>query len=218
MGDYTINTKVLGTGVKTRQLIFNPVAGYTRTQFDLLVRRVGFTDDGDYSDERSATTFSGYTGSNTTTTDDGQVLYIAITGTTDAVVTAYSDSAKTQSVATGTDSNRSGGALALAEANSSGLSGSITLAASCTNDDYTVLIEDYHDRYDQDVDASASNIIGIDNGLATDFTATTDRDIMNLVYECDSAKLDELGMDNVADHLERQTVIDNCKLKNITLI
>jgi len=225
MADYVINTAVLGRNVMTRQLIFNPVASYVRARFDVLVRRIGFTDDGDEADERTVWGFTAYTGSNTLTTNAGQVLYVTITGTTDAVVSVYDDAAKTSKVAEGTESTRStGSAVTLAEENSSGLSGTVTLADGCTNDDFTVTIEDYHDRYDGSVDGAASNIIGIDNGLATDFTTTTEptstenRDIMNLVYQADSVKQDELGMDNVADHLTRQVFIDQAKIANITLI
>jgi hypothetical protein len=218
----TYNQKVLGTGIKLRDLVFNPVSGYTRAQFDILVRRIGFTDGGATATaaERSAWSFTGYTATNTDEGTDGKAkLYVKITGTTDAVVTVYKDAACTASVCGGTDAGRAGGVLSLTELNSSGLTGSVTLDASCTNENFTMTIEDYHDRYDHSVDGSSSNIIGIDNGLNQDITdVTADDDIVELVYEADGVNLDELGKDNVNDMFTRRTLIDNLKLKNITIV
>ena len=215
---FTMNTAVIGTGAKVRDLIFNPVSGYTRAEYDVLVRRIGYTDDGDESDERTEWSLTGATDANTATEDGGQVLYVSITGSTDAVVTLYSDSARSASVAAGTESTRSTGSeVTLSATNGSGLTGVVTLADASTNDIFTLTIEDYHDRYDHDVDNALDNIIGIDNGLLMDGTSPV-KDIVGLVYEADGAKLDELGFDNVVGAFQRRTLIDNLKLKNITII
>jgi len=219
---YTINTKVLGRNVKTRDLVFNPISTYTRAKYDIIVRRIGFTDTGTYSAQRSLWVLTGYDSDNTLATTGGkQTLYGAITGTTDAVVSLYSDAAKTALVAQGTETTRStGGSVTLAEQNSSGLSGTMTVADACTNDTFTVDIEDYHDRYDADVDGAAANIVGIDNGLSQDSTETgivATYSLMNLVYEADDVNLDELGKDNVDSQFLRRTLIDNLRLKNINV-
>lgn len=213
---------VIGTIKATRAIPnYKAVSGYTAAKYDILVRRTGITDGGASYAERSAWSLAGYTDNNTvnivTSGISKQVLYLRITGTSTAIIKLYkaTGGGSGDEVATGTLTDRAGGgAQALVESNSSGLTGSVTLAAGCTNvTDAIIYLEDYHDRYDNDLDATAKNIIGIYYPIDSDTTT-----IKTVVEEADNVEIRRLGYDNCDGEFMLSTLNDNLALKNIRVI
>jgi hypothetical protein len=217
----TIYDNVVGTIEKTRAINWNPVSGYTVAQWDIIVRRNGISDTGTNYAERSAWTIAGVTDAfsdNYTTSGVSKTaLYLRITGTTDAVVTLYKTTGggAGDAVATGTETGRAtGGVVTLVEANSSGISGTVTLADACTNvTDAIVYVVDEHDRFDFDVDASLTNILGIYYTIDSD-TSTW----KTIIEEADNVVMARLGYDNVDGEIGQRDLKNLLIAKNIRVI
>lgn len=210
------------SGVKTFNSVqINAVTGFTPDQYDLLVERWGFLDNGgDYTTERTLFTLAGYTGTNTDEVDkDGvmtQRVYFKATGTTNYTVTGWKDAAMTASQVCGGEIVRaSGGAVTLSASNTSGLTGSFTASAAATNDEWYVDIVLYHDRYDGNVDYASLNILGFlwredlkDESAVTLWSYAESGTIANFDNLLDCA-----GIDNVADAFKKKTLRDQLRLR-----
>lgn len=219
MTTFSYATNVVGTIEKTTAINFNAVSSYTPAAWDIIVRRYPqISDTGSYYSERSAWTITGATDNNTvnlvTSGISKQALYLRITGTTDAVVSLYkaTGGGSGDKVAEGTESGRAtGGAVTLSEANGSGMSGSVTLADACTNvTDAIIYLEEAHDKYDHDVDASLNNIVGIYYPLDSD-----SGNFKTVIQEADNVELRRCGYDNVDGEIGLETLRKNLTAKNI---
>jgi hypothetical protein len=225
----TFRTDVFGSPMSFNAVSLNPVSGFTPKQYDLVVKRFLPYENGAAAAraaERSSWVISGATASNTTAVAVAGVpivgrIYFKSLGTTNYTLEGYLDSAMTASkVIEGSVTRSSGGALTLAEANSSGLTGTVTIAANATNDasGFYVDIKMYHDRYDASVDASASNILGFlyYQDLENDATLKT-WSVAETGQIVDFDKLLSLSCaDNVTDIFTRNALQNNLRAKGWT--
>jgi hypothetical protein len=220
MTDFSYATNVVGTIEKTDKINMNAVTGYTPALWDIIVRRYPkVSDTGASASERSAWSIAGATDAKTTNiVTNGiskQVLYLRITGTTDAVVKLYTATGGSGEVAGGTHAGRAtGGVLALTESNSSGITGSVTLADACTNvTDAVLYLEESHDRYDGAVDAALDNIVGIYYPLDSD-----SGNFKTVIQEADNVVLRRLGKDGLTGEIGLEVLRKNLVAKNIRTI
>lgn len=224
----TFRTDVFGKVTSFNSVSLNAVSGFTPKQYDLAVKRFLPYDNGGAAAraaERSAWTISGYTASNTTAVTVAGVpivgrVYFKAVGTTNYTLEGYLDVAMTASkVIEGSVTRSTGGALTLAEANSSGLTGTVTIAANATNDaGFFIDIKMYHDRYDAAVDGSLNNILGFlyYQDLENDATLKT-WSIAETGQIVDFDKLISLAcVDNVVDIFTRNTLQNNLRDKGWT--
>lgn len=170
MADFEYTNNVIARNLVFNSIdLTNKVSGYTTpAQWDLIVGRYGFNDNGgDHTTDRSSWSLTGYDKDNTTAVagTDGSItmrIYFKATGTTDYVIGGYLDEAMTASlVISGTESTRTtGSTVTLSEENSSGLSGTVVIGDAATNDTWYVDIETHYAIYDSDVDGGKENIRG----------------------------------------------------------
>ena len=225
MTAHTFRTDVFSSVLSWNNITLKPVTGWTPEQYDLVVQRYGFTDSGgDHADERSAISLSGYATTNTTKVrKDGvltQRVYFKVTGTTDYEIDGYTGADfATGKVIEGTATRSSGGTITMTEANGSGLTGSITVAAAATNDEFFVDIELYHDRYDGSTDSAANNILGFlwfedlpNESTIKNWKYAETGSIVNF-----DALLDVAGIDNVADVYARKLLRDQLRARGWTV-
>jgi hypothetical protein len=149
-----------------------------------------------------------------------QRLYFKAVGTTNYTLEGYLDVAMTASkVIEGSVTRSTGGALTLAEANSSGLSGTVTIAAAATNDaGFFIDRLIYHDRYDGSVDYSSENILGflyfqdlLDSTTLTTWQIAETGNIVNF-----DTLVSLACVDNVATASARVTLADQLRLRGWT--
>ncbi len=222
MTDFSYATNVVGRINKTTSINMNSVSGYTPALWDIIVRRYPqVSDTGASYTERSAWTLTGVTDAlSTNLVTSGiskQAVYLRITGTTDAVVTIYKTTGGSagDAICTGTESGRStGGVVTLAESNSSGVTGSVTLANGCTNvTDAILYLVESHDRYDGAVDAALDNIVGIYYPLDSD-----SGNFKTVIQEADYVELRRCGFDGLTGEIGLETLRKNLTAKNIRTI
>lgn len=228
MTAHTFRTDVFSSVLTWNNITLKPVSGWTPEQYDLVVQRYGFTDNGGDTDEtanRSTWSLTGYASTNTTkVAKDGvltqRIYFKGVISGSDYVISGWTDAAMTASkVVEGTETGNNGGTVTLAEQNSSGLSGSVVLAAAAAADTWYVDVELYHDRYDGSADSAANNILG----FLWFEDLTNESDIENWKYaETGSivnfdGLLDVAGIDNVADVYARKLLRDQLRARGWTV-
>ena len=225
MTAHTFRTDVFSRVLSWNNITINAVSGWTPAQYDLVVQRYGFTDSGgDHADERSAISLTGYAATNTTDVRKDGVLtmrvYFKVTGTTNYEIDGYTGADfSTGKVIEGTVTRSTGGVITMTEVSASGLTGSITIAAAATNDEFFVDVELYHDKYDGSTDSAANNILG----FLWFEDLTNESDIENWKYaETGSivsfdGLLDVAGIDNVADVYARKLLRDQLRARGWTV-
>ena len=124
----------------------------------------------------------------------------------------YSDSARTALVANGTDTGKAGGAVAITEQNSSGITGtSVTIIVSAVaNASWTLTISEEIDRYDAD-DVTGDKV----KGIATVYDS--DSNTLEVIPR-GKFVLDGVGKDNVDDKFKKNTMITTFKSAGIDLV
>jgi len=182
--------------------------GYAPAQYDILMSK----DVVDITTQAvaaiSALVLTGFTDANT----NNGVLYGSITGTTNSTVTIFKDAARSASVATGAVVRSAGGAVTLAEANSSGISGTCNIIADAVNAaDLVATVRKEYDRYDRD-DLTNQTVLGL---VSNYDSVNTD---IELYAAPVIAVMDRCGYDNVDGKFEREALKNAVLLKNITLV
>jgi hypothetical protein len=215
MAAFTFQSNIISGITSYNNVNINAVSGYTPDEYDLVVKRYGFYDNGGtYTTQRSAWSLAGYTGANTAevnvTNTLTQRVYFKATGTTNYEVSGWTTPAMTTAgdeVCNGTATRSSGGTVTLSAANTSGLTGSFTVAANATNDTWYIDIVIYHDRYDGDVDGASNNILGF---LILEDLDDSSENAWKVAEAGTIVDFDELiteaGVDNVADVFKRNTL------------
>lgn len=181
-------------------------SGYTPAEFDLLMEKDVMSIT---SQAVAAITSIGLTGMSDANTNNG-LLYGSITGTTNSTVTIFKDAARSASVATGSVVRSAGGTVTLAEANSSGISGTCVIIADAVNaTDQVFTVRKELSRYNRD------NLTGQSvKGLVAEVVAGS----LNLYSTPLVAKFDGVGCDNVDGVFERDAMAKAALVKNIELV
>lgn len=216
MAAFTFQSNIISGITSYNNVNINAVSGYTPDEYDLIVKRYGFYDNGGkYATQRSAWVLTGYTKTNTTLANDGtngsvQRIYFKATGITDYEVSGWLSPAMTTAgdeVCNGSATRASGGTVTLSAANTSGLTGSFTVAAAATNDTWYIDIMLYHDRYDGSVDSASNNILGF---LVLEDLDGSSENAWKVAESGTIVDFDELlteaGVDNVTSVFDRNTL------------
>lgn len=219
---------IIGGSIGFNSVSINAVTGFTPKQYDCLVYRWGLYDNGGDTTEtanRGTWAITGFTdsGSNTDIVNvDGtltQRLYFkGVISGSDYVISGWLDSAMTASkVLEGTETGNNGGTVTLAEQNSSGLSGTVVLAATAVADTWYVDRVHYHDRYDGTVDYASYNILGF--LYYQDIEESTTLKVWQYIESCKVVDFEALlglsCVDNVATSFARTTFQNQLRARGL---